>query len=336
MQAAGDRRPYVFDARSAAWPRTTGWERYTREIARRIPTSDPLVRVRTAGSSSIRSRMWQDTVATPLAVRSCRVAHFPTVPPVPWAHPRAALVYTLHDLTWWRWRETASRMGRHYYAPLARAALSGRAHIVTCTATVAHEVMSDFGLDESTITVVPNGVELPAPAELPTRRRPYLLSVGTMEPRKNMARLAEAYRLSGVAVTHDLLVVGRMGWGDLPRGVDLVSGLDDAELVATYRGATALVLPSLYEGFGLPAVEAMQLDVPVVCSDIPVLREVTGGHATYVDATRVDTLAAALRAAPEAPGPGAGAAWARSTYRWDCTVERLSRLYRRLDTGAAR
>jgi len=328
--------PYLFDARSAAWPRTTGWERYTREIASRISIAEPRVRVRVAGAQGIASRVWQDAVATPAAVRGTRVAHFPTLPPVPWVRPSTALVFTLHDLTWWRWRETASRMGRHYYAPLARAALKGGAHIVTCTQTVAHEVMSDFGLDETTVSVVPNGVELPAAADIPPRPRPYLVSVGTLEPRKNLAKLAAAYRLSGMSATHDMVVVGRIGWAELPPGLTLLSGLDDAQLVATYRGATALVLPSLYEGFGLPAVEAMQLGIPVICSDIPVLREVTGGHATYVDATSVDALAEALRAAPQAVATQDGAQWARTTYTWDGTVAELSRLYRRLDTGAAR
>jgi glycosyltransferase involved in cell wall biosynthesis len=259
------------------------------------------------------------------------VAHFPTLPPAPWARPGGALVYTLHDLTWWRWRETASRMGRHYYARLADRTARRGAHIVVDTRAVRDEVVEHFGLDPSDVTVVPLGVELPEPSELPRRPRPYLLSVGTLEPRKNMTRLAEAYRRSGVAATHDLLVVGRLGWGDLPAGLEVLSGLSDGQLAATYAGATALVLPSLYEGFGLPAVEAMQLGVPVICSDIDVLREVTGGRATFVDATDLDCLVAALRAAPEACAPEGAADWARKTYRWDLTVEHLSRLYRSLD-----
>lgn len=330
----GEARPYLFDGRSASWPRTTGWERYTREIARRFATADPEVRVRLAGSPRLASRLWQDLVATPLSARGARVAHFPTLPPVPWAFPGVTLVYTMHDLTWWRWRETASRMGRHYYAPLARAAASGRAHIVTDTAAVGEEVIAHFGIDASGVTVVPLGVELPAAANGPARPRPYLLTVGTLEPRKNLHRLAEAYHRSGVCVTHDLLIVGRAAWDTPPSGVEVVSGLDDAELAAVYRGATALIVPSLYEGFGLPAVEAMQLGVPVVCSDIPALREVTGGHATYVDATDVDTLTDAVRAAIDAVAPPDAAAWAAGTYRWEDTVRILSALYRRLDDGA--
>lgn len=328
---SGGAMPYLFDGRSASWPRTTGWERYTREIARRITEADPRVRVRTKGSHGLGSRLWQDLVATPFAVRGTRVAHFPTLPPVPWASPRTAVVYTLHDLTWWQWRETASRMGRHYYAPLAAAAARGRAHLVADTAAVRAEIVEYFGLDPDSVTVVPLGVELPAPADVPVRPRPYILAVGTLEPRKNMARLTEAYKLSGLAATHDLLVVGRMGWGAQPNGMELVSDVVDAELVTLYKRATALVMPSLYEGFGLPAVEAMQLGVPVICSDIPVLREVTGGRATYVDATDMDVLVDALRTTPDACAPEGAARWAATTYTWNGTVKRLSKLYRDLD-----
>jgi glycosyltransferase involved in cell wall biosynthesis len=327
-----DGTPYLFDARSGSWPRTTGWERYTREIAERISQVEPRVRVRVAGSQGVASRLWQDLVATPGAVRGTRIAHFPTLPPVPWARPRTALVFTLHDLTWWRWRETASRMGRHYYAPLAAAALRRPStHVVVGTTTVRDEVVDHFGLDPDSVSVVPLGVELPAPARVQPRSRPYVLTVGTLEPRKNLPRLVQAYQDSGLSKTHDLLVVGRMGWGERPAGMELISGVGDAELVSIYQGAAALLLPSLYEGFGLPAVEAMQLGVPVICADIPVLREVTGGRATYVDATDGDVLVDALRSAPDAAAPAGAADWAVRTYTWGRAVQMLCGLYRDLD-----
>lgn len=324
--------PYLFDARSASWPRTTGWERYAREISDRITQVEPRVRVRVAGSQGVASRLWQDLVATPGAVRGTRVAHFPTLPPVPWARPRTALVFTLHDLTWWRWRETASRMGRHYYAPLAAAAVrKPSTHVVVDTATVRDEVVDYFDLDPDSVTVVPLGVELPAPGFVPPRSRPYILTVGTLEPRKNLPRLVQAYQDSGLSATHDLLVVGRMGWGECPAGMELVSGVADPELVSIYQGAAALMLPSLYEGFGLPAVEAMQLGVPVFCADIPVLREVTGGRATYVDATNGDALVDVLRTVPGAAAPAGAADWAVQTYTWDRAVQLLCDLYQDLD-----
>jgi glycosyltransferase involved in cell wall biosynthesis len=259
--------------------------------------------------------------------------HFPSFPPVPWARPRRALVYTLHDLTWWRWPETATRLGRRYYAPLARRTITSGAHIVTDTEAVAQEIREEFGLPADRLTVVPLGAALPAPGAQVVRPRPYLLAVGTVEPRKNLALLAQAYQASGVSASHDLVVVGRLGWGDLPAGLDVVSGLDDAAVAGMYAGATALVLPSLYEGFGLPAVEAMQLGTPVICSDIPVLREVTGNHAAaYVDPRNLDAWVHALREAVALTSPHPAAAeWSRKKFQWDDAVRILSALYRRLD-----
>jgi glycosyltransferase involved in cell wall biosynthesis len=324
-------RPYLFDARSAGWPRTSGWERYARELARRLHQDDA-VQVRTAGTPSVRSRLWQDAAATPWATRHARVAHFPTFPPVPWTGPGCTVVFTLHDLTWWRWSETASLFGRRYYAPLARAALRHGVHVVTDTQAVADEVRTEFGLGEDRLTVVPLGVDLPVPTGRSLRDRPYFLTVGTIEPRKNLAVLAEAYSRSGLEASHDLVVVGRRGWGDPPRGIEVLSGLGDESVADMYTGAEALVLPSLYEGFGLPAVEALQLGARVICSDIPVLREVTGGHATYVPPTDVQGWVDALRsAARDAGATGEGQNWARTTYSWDAAASALSALYRRLD-----
>lgn len=325
-------RPYLFDARSAGWSRTTGWERYTRALADRLAVTDERVEVRIAGSEAPASRLWQDAVAVPLAGRGRRVVHFPTLPPLPWDRLAARVVLTVHDLTWFRHGAVASRLGRHYYARSARRAL-GRAHLVTGTETVAAELTAEFGIAREDLTVVPLGVDLPPAADVAPRPRPYLLAVGTLEPRKNLLRLAEAYRRSGLAASHDLVLAGRAAWGERPAGVVVLEGLGDAELVALYAGASALVMPSLYEGFGLPVVEALQLGVPVLCSDLPVLREVSGGYATFVDPTDTDALVDGLRAATTLTAPDGAAAWARDRWNWDRSTQALSHLYRSLDAG---
>lgn len=130
----------------------------------------------------------------------------------------------------------------------------------------------------------------------------YFLHVGTLEPRKNLARLLEAIHLLGKEGSNRLVLVGQDGWDHeellevVNEHADLfwIPSADDTYLRALYEGASLLVFPSLYEGFGLPVLEAMSLGVPVACSDLPVLREVAGDAARYFDPLDVDSIGAAL------------------------------------------
>ncbi|NLE99796.1 MAG: glycosyltransferase family 4 protein, partial [Anaerolineales bacterium] len=136
--------------------------------------------------------------------------------------------------------------------------------------------------------------------------RPYVLSVGTVQPRKNYARLIEAFVRSGLGVAQDgvdLVIAGGRGWlyHDVLEAADrhsesvrILGFVEDADLPALYRQAATFAFPSLYEGFGLPVLEAMACGVPVVCSNVSSLPEVAGAAAMQVDPLDVDGLAAAL------------------------------------------
>ncbi len=124
---------------------------------------------------------------------------------------------------------------------------------------------------------------------------PYLLAVGTLEPRKNMARLFSAHALARARLPEPwpLVVVGPNGWGDRVRpvaGVVLLGRVPDAVLAGIYAGARCLAYVPLLEGFGLPAVEAMAACTPVVASPMPS----TGGAALEVDPTDTEAMADAL------------------------------------------
>jgi alpha-1,3-rhamnosyl/mannosyltransferase len=215
-----------------------------------------------------------------------------------------ALVVTVHDLGVRRFRwtieeETLSALEARLEATLARAVA-----IVTPSEAVLGELVEDGLADAGRVTAVHHGPghlasAVPGPASARDDR--YALFVGTLEPRKNLATLVRAWR--GLAASGDptrLVVCGRWGWKDdeLRREVEAAEAegclerlgyVEDEELAQLYRGAELLACPSLYEGFGLPILEALSVGCPVVCSDLPVFREVAARAALYVEST--DTTA---------------------------------------------
>lgn len=133
---------------------------------------------------------------------------------------------------------------------------------------------------------------------------PYLLALGTISPRKNFQRLIDAWnRISSDYTDVQLLVVGEPGvffsggatMGALPRGVRHLTGVGDDLLVNLYAGAAGFVYPSLYEGFGLPILEAMAVGTPVITSDATSLPEVAGDAAIYVDPLDTESIADGMR-----------------------------------------
>ena len=259
---------------------------------------------------------------------------------------RAATVLTIHDLTYLRFPEMVTSASARYRHLVPRALARG-AVVCTPTTAVATEVADEYGLPPDRLVVTPLGVDPswrqatpPDPSWLATHGLPdrYLLFVGNREPRKNLPTLLTAYRqlLVGVEVETGptagegagtttrptgppLVLVGPPGWGDTldtaglpPDAVRTPGYLPQDDLVRVVAGATALVFPSWYEGFGLPALEALACGTPVVASDLPALREVLGDQADLVAPGDPAALAGALARVLEDPG-GEGARAARRT-----------------------
>lgn len=231
---------------------------------------------------------------------------------------RVALVVTVHDLAFHTHPETMNP---------AAADLAGRmpgilrraAAVCTVTETVRRQIVDAFGLDADSVVVTPNAVRpewfdaLPADAHLRARiglPERYLVFVGTREPRKDLPTLLAAHRLlrEQDRDAPDLLVIGAAGWGQDGSGppgdgVVVAGYLPQDDVVSLVAGAQALVLPSLDEGFGMPAVEALAAGVPVVTSDIDALREVTGAAGVTFPVRDVTALAAALTRVLAGDGP---------------------------------
>lgn len=177
-------------------------------------------------------------------------------------------------------------------------------------------------------------------------RQPYLLSVGTLEPRKNIEGLLEAFARVARELPHQLILVGQDGWSVAPihrllrdprlagrvRRVGYVETHHD--LAAFYAAAEALVFPSHYEGFGLPVLEAMASGCPVIASNRASIPEVGGDAARYVDPDDIDGLAATLRLVAGHDDlrermSAAGLAQAKR-FSWDTCAAETAALYRRL------
>ena len=230
---------------------------------------------------------------------------------------RAPLVVSVHDLAVLRHPEWFNRWTSGY-SRLAVPRVVAAADIVIAVSEHTRRELVALGLaDEQKVRVVPNAVEDAFTPVGPRAEGDYVLAVGTLEPRKNLAHVA-------AAVDGELRVVGARGWGGVepPPGVTWLGNVSDAELAALYRGARALVYPSLYEGFGIPVAEALACGCPIVTSRDSPMQEIAGADATYVDPADIESIREGLRHA-FAPAPRRIATWTEVAARTQAVYEEL-------------
>jgi len=243
-------------------------------------------------------------------------------------HPRAPLVVTVHDLAVLRHPEAFPRWHRSSGRVALRTAMRVADAIVAVSGFTRDELVALLHVPVERIRVVPNGVDPVFAPDGPRAEGDYVLAVGTLEPRKNLGAAVEAARLAGV----ELRVAGAAGWGGVTTG-SWIGEPDDAELASLMRGARCLVYPSLYEGFGVPIVEAMACGTPVVTSRGGATEEVSGGAAVLVDprdpASVAEGIAEASRRREELSSAGRARA---AQFTWRRSADLVESLWRELAT----
>jgi len=280
-----------FDARSLSRRYTTGWERYVRELAVELPKLIDIT-LWTPKTDNRLALVLSDFKAL-TSQSGHQVVHSPTYPPRR-KKINTSQIVTLHDLTWWKYPETSSFLGNNYYKRNMTKALFQSDVIICPSKSIRNEIISQFSINPNKVVTIPHGNSLPTGIkQKPTR--PYFLSIGTVEPRKNLDFYAQAITKSRLSSSFDFLHVGRQGWGKLPAQLKSVETNSNQELANLITNATAVVIPSLYEGFGLPVLESHVQGIPVIMSDTGALVELSNPSDKVFELGNLASLVESLR-----------------------------------------
>jgi glycosyltransferase involved in cell wall biosynthesis len=287
-----------------------------------------LVRLGRTGSGRITTvyrDAWWYPVTLPRKAKRAEVAvlHCPTFRG-PLRPPGIPLVVTVHDLAVLRHPETFNRWTRHYSRSCVPRVARAASRIIAVSEFTKRELVDLLATPPEKVTVIPNGVADLFSPDGSAADGDYVLTVGTLEPRKNLQRVQEAARLAGA----ELRVAGARGWGDVETA-GWLGRVSDAELVRLYRGAKCVVYASLYEGFGLPIVEAMACGAPVVTSRGGATEETARGAAVLVDPYDPAAIAAGIAEAVERRDElrRLGLERARA-FSWDAAARATADVYR--------
>lgn len=371
---------------TAAYEQGAGIGRYVRELVQALALEDTRTPYRLFVAGVTRQSLpkppgpnfvWRPTRITPLwfarvwhrlqvplpvevftgRVRLFHATDF-TLPPT---LPGTPTLLTVHDLSFVRAPETTTPVLKAYLDRVVPRSVRRATHVVADSQATKDDLIALYGTPPDKITVLLSGVSahFRRVTDADARRavlarygvpaQPYIFTVGTVQPRKNYARLMQALAALGAegAGLH-LVIAGGRGWLDSPiyaavKSLDLgervhfAGFVDDADLPALYSGALCLAYPSLYEGFGFPVLEAFACETPVITSKLSSMPEVAGDAALLVDPYDVDALAAALRRLlrDQALRTALVARGSRQVaqFTWARTARQLHDLYQQLAPG---
>ncbi|HZY42787.1 MAG TPA: glycosyltransferase family 1 protein, partial [Anaerolineae bacterium] len=303
-------------------------------------------------------RVWQRfriPLPVELIIGKVDLFHSPdfTLPPT---RPGVPTLLTVHDLSFVRDPDSAWPSLRAFLNQAVPRSVKRATHVLADSIATKNDLIELFGTAPEKITVLYSGVEarfapvhdqaeldrVCAKYQLP---RPFILSVGTLQPRKNYARLVQAFAQLTNETPHHLIITGGKGWLyesifeqvkslGLENRVRFPGFVDDADLPALYSAAEVFAYVSTYEGFGLPLLEAMACGTPVIASSVSALPEVAGEVGLQVDPRDVDAITRALRTMIDDPDlrsrtSAAGLDRAR-TFTWEKAAQELLTIYDRI------
>lgn len=208
-------------------------------------------------------------------------------------------VVTVHDLAFLENPKWFSKSFYYYYKNLVPRIVKNARHVITVSNFSKEEILNKIHIASNKISVIYNAVDITLPFEQKNRQGRFALFVGSMDPRKNMQRLLNAVKYLPNDVT--LVVVGGAAKSfateseqDISDRIRFVGYVTDERLFELYSNADAFVYPSLYEGFGIPPLEAQSFGLPILVSDIPVFQEIFGDSALYCDPNSVESIGQGL------------------------------------------
>lgn len=319
----------VIDASRTTIPRMTGTEYYARELTKHLielnresakphqitlyfrdqPADDLFPKSGMVNQKVIPfPRLWTHLRFAAQLWRERPDVTFVPAHTLPLVFPGRAVV-TVHDLGYKYFPDAHPPLQRTYLDVTTRYSARGAKIILADSEATAADLIHFYGTPKDKIHVVYPGITAPAISDPELARRKYglpeqyFLFIGTLQPRKNIANLVQAFARWRSAHPDDdtgLVLAGGKGWLFDPQwvagvpNVYLPGFVDDADKGALYAGATALVFPSLYEGFGFPVLEAMSCSTPVIASNTSSLPELVGDGGLQVDPLDVELIAAAM------------------------------------------
>ena len=305
---------------------------------RRLIGASPLTRL----TVDLAARAWRDRLD---------VLHTTYTAPV-WAH--CPTVLTVHDISYAKHPEWFSGRDLRVLSTMVPWSIRRTARVITVSLLCRQEIIETYQVPEEKVVCVYNAAG-PAAQELSEEdvraeasglgidvSRPFVLAVGNLQPRKNLVRLIEAFeRVRSLGVDAELVIVGpehfraelvRTAADGVKEHVRFTGYVSHRQLAACYSAATMFAFPSLFEGFGIPALEAMAHGTPVICARAGALPEVCGDAALYFDPLNTDSIAEALKRVLTNPGfrtelSSAGRARVRQ-YSWRRAAEETLAVYR--------